>query len=190
MRKNKWNWMAALLMIVVGMSSCSSEEELEVEVDEPLSVNQALFSSDTYDIGYSLRNERGDRTTTFKEGENIIFDVTILNGTGYEIRLGEEREILWSAASVFRSDGEFVGNPTFTNNWTSEYRSFAIEAHGRHHWYCAWLGGFSPLNPLPKGTYYSMLKARVSYRIHDDSTSGGGTKGNDDIELRIPFTVE
>lgn len=129
--------MAALLMIVVGMSSCSSEEELEVEVDEPLSVNQALFSSDTYDIGYSLRNERGDRTTTFKEGENIIFDVTISNATGYKIRLGEEREILWSAASVFRSDGEFVGNPTFTNNWTSEYRSFAIEAHGRHHWYCA-----------------------------------------------------
>jgi hypothetical protein len=35
-----------------------------------------------------------------------------------------------------------------------------------------------------------MLKARVSYRIHDDSTSGGGTKGNDDIELKIPFTVE
>ena len=66
MRKNKWNWMAALLMIVVGMSSCSSEEELEVEVDEPLPANQALFSSDAYSIGYSLSNERGDRTTTLR----------------------------------------------------------------------------------------------------------------------------
>ena len=39
--------MAALLMIVIGMSSCSSDEEVE----EPLSANQALFSSDAYDIG-------------------------------------------------------------------------------------------------------------------------------------------
>ena len=191
--------MAALLMIVVGMSSCSSEEEFEVEVDEPLSANQALFSSDAYDIGYSLRNERGDRTTTFKEGENIIFDITISNATGY----------LMSVMSVFRSDGEYVGNPFQSAFYTMELRWITVEAHSRFHWSCSWIyderyvhdsrygsstsystNVLSPVAPLPKGAYYVMIKSKVMYRIADTLTPGGGTRGNDDIELRIPFTVE
>ena len=185
MEKSKLLWLCAVLMLAVGFSSCSGDG-----IDWQLAGYQASYHVDAYGIGYCLRNEDGDRSTTFREGENIIFDVTIFNATDYEISMGEEREILWSAASVFRSDGEFVGNPMFKNSMTSEYRSFTIDAHGCHHWYCTWLGDYSPLNPLPKGTYYSMLKARVSYRIHDDSTPGGGTKGYDDVELKIPFTVE
>ena len=209
MRKNKWIWMAALLMIVVGMSSCSSEEEFEVEVDEPLSANQALFSSDAYDIGYSLRNEKGNRTTTFKEGENIIFDITILNGTGYKLYMADERDILMSVMSVFRSDGEYVGNPFQSAFYTMELRWITVEAHSRFHWSCSWIyderyvhdgrygsstsystNVLSPVAPLPKGAYYVMIKSNVMYRIADEPTPGGGTRGNDDIELKIPFTVE
>ena len=201
--------MAALLMIVIGMSSCSSEEEFEVEVDEPLSANQALFSSDAYDIGYSLRNERGDRTTTFKEGENIIFDITISNATGYKLHMADERDILMSVMSVFRSDGEYVGNPFQSTFFTEELRWITVEAHSRLHWSCSWIyderyvhddrygsstsystNVLSPVAPLPKGAYYVMIKSNVMYHIADTLTPGGGTKGKDDIELRIPFTVE
>jgi len=204
MKKSKLLWMCAVLMIA-GLSSCSSEEEVE----EQLSANQALFSSDAYDIGYSLRNERGDRTTTFKEGENIIFDVTISNATGYKLHMADERDILMSAMSVFRSDGEFVGNPFQSAFYTFELRWITIEAHGRLHWSCSWIYDeryvhddrygsstsysikvLSPVAPLPKGAYYVMIKSNVMYHIADTPTPDSGTKGNDDIELRIPFTVE
>ena len=159
MEKSKLLWLCAVLMLAVGFSSCSGDG-----IDWQLAGYQASYHVDAYGIGYCLRNEDGDRSTTFREGENIIFDVTILNGTGYEIRLGEEREILWSAASVFRSDGEFVGNPTFTNNWTSEYRSFAIEAHGRHHW----SGGPGFGNTLTRGLdviffFFNMVVEFIKY---------------------------
>ena len=205
MRKNKWNWMAALLMIVIGMSSCSSEDG----IDEQLAGYQASCLSDAYGIGYSLRNENGDRTTTFKEGENIIFDVTILNATGYELHMADERGILMSVMSVFRSDGEYVGNPFQSAYSTMELRWITVEAHGRLHWSCSWIyderyvhdgrygsstsystNVLSPVAPLPKGAYYVMIKSKVMYRIADDPTPGGGTRGNDDIDLRIPFTVE
>ena len=205
MRKNKWNWMAALLMIVIGMSSCSSADG----IDEQLAGYQASCLSDAYGIGYSLRNENGDRTTTFKEGENIIFDVTILNATGYELHMADERGILMSVMSVFRSDGEYVGNPFQSAYSTMELRWITVEAHGRLHWSCSWIyderyvhddrygsstsystNVLSPVAPLPKGAYYVMIKSKVMYRIADDPTPGGGTRGNDDIELRIPFTVE
>ena len=205
MRKNKWNWMAALLMIVIGMSSCSSADG----IDEQLAGYQASCLSDAYGIGYSLRNENGDRTTTFKEGENIIFDVTILNATGYELHMADERGILMSVMSVFRSDGEYVGNPFQSAYSTMELRWITVEAHGRLHWSCSWIyderyvhddrygsstsystNVLSPVAPLPKGAYYVMIKSKVMYRIADDPTPGGGTRGNDDIDLRIPFTVE
>ena len=195
--------MVALLMLA--LTGCSSEEEVE----EQLSANQALFSSDAYDIGYSLRNERGDRTTTFKEGENIIFDVTISNATGYKLHMADERDILMSAMSVFRSDGEYVGNPFQSAFYTMELRWITVEAHSRFHWSCSWIydgryvydsrygsstsystNVLSPVAPLPKGAYYVMIKSNVMYHIADTPTLDSGTKGNDDIELRIPFTVE
>ena len=197
--------MAALLMIVIGMSSCSSADG----IDEQLAGYQASCLSDAYGIGYSLRNENGDRTTTFKEGENIIFDVTILNATGYELHMADERGILMSVMSVFRSDGEYVGNPFQSAYSTMELRWITVEAHGRLHWSCSWIyderyvhddrygsstsystNVLSPVAPLPKGAYYVMIKSKVMYRIADDPTPGGGTRGNDDIDLRIPFTVE
>ena len=205
MRKNKWIWMAALLMIVVGMSSCSSEDGIE----EQLAGYQTSFLADAYGIGYSLRNEDGDRTTTFKVGENIIFDVTIFNATGYELHMADERDILMSVMSVYRSDGEYVGNPFQSAFYTMELRWITVEAHGRFHWSCSWIyderyvhddrydsstsystNVLSPVAPLPKGAYYVMIKSNVMYRIADEPTPGGGTRGNDDIELRIPFTVE
>lgn len=202
MRKSFFCAMVALLTLA--LTGCSEDG-----IEEQLAGCQASFIGDAYGIGYSLKNENGDRTTTFKEGENIIFDVTIINSTGYELHLAEERDILMGIMSVFRSDGEYVGNPFQSAFYTMELRWITIEAHSRFHWSCSWIyderyvhdgrygsstsystNVLSPVAPLPKGAYYVMMKNKVMYHIVDNPTPGGGTKGSDDIELRIPFTVE
>ena len=202
MRKSFFCAMVALLTLA--LTGCSEDG-----IEEQLAGCQASFIADAYGIGYSLKNENGDRTTTFKEGENIIFDVTIINSTGYELHLADERGILMGIMSVFRSDGEYVGNPCQSASTTFELRWLTVEAHGRLHWSYPWIYDeryahddrydsstsfstkvLSPVAPLPKGAYYVMMKYKVMYHIVDNPTPGGGTKGSDDIELRIPFTVE
>ena len=202
MRKSFFCAMVALLTLA--LTGCSEDG-----IEEQLAGCQASFIGDAYGIGYSLKNENGDRTTTFKEGENIIFDVTIINSTGYELHLADERGILMGIMSVFRSDGEYVGNPFQSAFYTMELRWITVEAHGRLHWSYPWIyderyahddrygsstsystNVLSPVAPLPKGAYYVMMKYKVMYHIVDNPTPGGGTKGSDDIELRIPFTVE
>ena len=84
MRKSFFCAMVALLTLA--LTGCSEDG-----IEEQLAGCQASFIGDAYGIGYSLKNENGDRTTTFKEGENIIFDVTIINSTGYELHLADER---------------------------------------------------------------------------------------------------
>jgi len=76
--------MSALLLTIAGLSSCSSD-------DDELTGYQATFHSDAYSLGYGLRNVKGDWTRTFKEGENIIFDVTVNNKMRYELHLADER---------------------------------------------------------------------------------------------------
>ena len=201
--KNCVLWMSALLLTIAGLSSCSSD-------DDELTGYQATFHSDAYSLGYGLRNEKGDWTRTFKEGENIIFDVTVNNKTRYELHLADERDVLFRAMSVYRSDGEYVKNPWESTFYTMELRWLTVEAHSRLHWSCPWIYDeryvhddrygsstsysakdiYPAMDPLPKGMYYVLIKSRVMYRVVDDPTPGGGTKGYDDIELRIPFTVE
>ena len=212
MKKSSILWMFAMLMLAVGISSCNSNyedsEPIDAPLDVPPSIPQARFQTDYYHIGYSLRNEKGITTSTFKEGENIYFDVTINNTTEYELHLGESRAILCRSASIFRSDDEYVGNPFDHMDMTMEYRMMTIEPHGNRHWYCPWtfderyvrsLGYDQPeqliktlslKEPLPKGTYYSMLKAKVQKRLFVDSASGDAITGIDEIELKIPFIVE
>lgn len=182
--------LAAIMLMLAG---CSSDEEIDGLMD-----NQSTFRTDFYSIGYSLKNTKGDRTTTFKEGENIIFDVTIYNTYGNEIALADERDILMGAASVFRSNGEYVGNPWQEAFYTMELRWIHIKAHDCVHWSYPWIYDeryastssistqkLSPMDPLPKGTYYSMIYGRISKRDMSNKASG-----YDDIEMRIPFTVE
>lgn len=181
--------LSALLLI---MSGCSDDEP------DGLKDNQATFRTDLYSIGYSLKNTKGERTTTFKEGENIIFDVTIYNTIGNEIALADERDILMGAASVFQSNGEYVGNPWQAAFYSKELRWILINANDCVHWSYPWIYDeryastssistqkLSPMDPLPKGTYYTRIYGRILKR-----DMGNDASGHDDIEMRIPFTVE
>lgn len=185
-------WISAFLLTTVGMISCSDDEL------DGLRDNQATFKTDLYSIGYSLKNTKGERTSTFKEGENIIFDVVIYNTIGNEIGLADERYILMGAASVYHSNGEYVGNPWQSAFQTFELRWIHIKANDYVHWSFPWIydEGYasassistkvlSPMDPLPKGSYYSMIKGSIMK--HD---MGSDVSGHDDIEMRIPFIVE
>jgi len=213
MKKSLFWGMFAVLTMAVGMSSCNSNYENSEPISEPISerlkkpstISQATFQTDCYQIDYCLRNENGTTTSTFKQGENIYFDVMISNTTEYDLHLGEEREILYSAASIFRSNGEYVGNPFDGMSITQEYRMMTIKPHANTHWWCPWtfdekfvsslgynldFNALSLKKLLPKGTYYSRLKAKVEKRILVDSAPDGEITGLDDIELKIPFVVE
>ena len=213
MKKSLFFGLFAVLTMAVGMSSCNSNYENSEPISEPISerlkkpstISQSTFQTDCYQIDYCLRDENGTATSTFKQGENIYFDVLISNTTEYDLHLGEEREILYSAASIFRSNGEYVGNPFDNIFITEEYRMMTIKSHAYTHWWCPWtfdekfvnslgynldFNALSLKEPLPKGTYYSRLKAKVEKRILVDSAPGGEITGLDDIELKIPFVVE
>ena len=213
MKKSLFFGLFAVLTMAIGMSSCNSNYENSEPISEPISerlkkpstISQATFQTDCYQIDYCLRNENGTTTSTFKQGENIYFDVMISNTTEYDLHLGEEREILYSATSIFRSNGEYVGTPFDGMDITQEYRIMTIKPHAYNHWWCPWtfdenfvsslgynldFNALSLKEPLPKGTYYSRLKAKVEKRILVDSAPGGEITGLDDIELKIPFVVE
>ena len=211
MKKNSFLWMSTLLLAIAGLGSCSSDDDWVSYSDGNwLTGHQVTYRSDAYSLGYGLRNEKGDRTLTFKEGETIIFDVTVYNNTDYKLHMADERDILFSAMSVYRSDGEYVKNPWERAFHTFELRWITVEANSRLHWSCPWIYDerfvhddrygsstsysakdvYPAMDPLPKGKYYVQIKSSVMYLIADDPTPGAGTRGNDDIELRIPFTVE
>ena len=202
MKKSLFFGLFAVLTMAVGQNSCNSNYANSEPISEPISerlkkpstISQATFQTDCYQIDYCLRNENGTATSTFKQGENIYFDVLISNTTEYDLHLGEEREILYSAASIFRSNGEYVGNPFDYIFITEEYRMMTIKPHAYTHWWCPWtfdekfvnslghnhdFNALSLMEPLPKGTYYSRLKAKVMKRILVDSAPGGEITGLD-----------
>ena len=212
MKKNLLLVMSAAMMLTIGISSCSSSDDDDVDkqqsaenkTDEPQSDCEASVSTDVYRIEYSLKNENGDRTTIFKEGENIVFDVTIHNTTQYKLSLADERDFLMGSMSVFSIDGEYVGNPFEEIFFTDELRWVPIDANSSLHWSCSWvyddryahddrygspLPYFKKCNttfkPLPKGTYYSRLKGQILKHVYANDE-----RGFDYIELKIPFIVK
>lgn len=194
--KKSYLLLGMLMLAFVGCSS-SDEEFMESEETETTQkqTDEPTFTNDIYSVDYILKNENGEKTSIFKKGENIIFDVTIKNTTGKEISVGDERTILGGAMSVYRSNDEFVGNPWNDVVMTLELRMKKIEAYGTWHLSCPWridtnllssspIKVFPVMDSLPVGDYFSMMKCRVL-----KSNYPGEITGYDDIELKIPFTV-
>ena len=183
---------AALLL-----SSCSSSDE---GIKDWEANPQVTFQTDAYSIEYSLKNAFGDKTTTFKEGENIVFNVVITNLTGSILNLADERTFLLGLTTVYRADGEFFDNPYDSEYQTDDLRWLSIEPNGTFAFSNSWKLDFrlyssqelvldaatpsiAKAKPLTKGSYYSMLKGRIQKHFGDKA-------GYDDIEMKIPFVVK
>lgn len=180
----KKNWMAVALTMAMAMLtfvSCSSDDNSDI----PSSPHVATFTTDAYQMFYWLENEKSEVTTTFKEGENILFHIKIVNTTNDVIRLCDERN-LWRLMDVFRSDDEYVGNPfDWVNGITEELRWFEVGKDG-YEFVGSWLYSNMYLNmePLPKGSYYCRMRTQLLKKVVATDTSG-----SDEIDMKIPFIV-
>ena len=115
------------------IAGCSNDDEektpiIETEVEAPncaVAVNPIELPDEGLAIYYCLRNPEGEPTTTFKYGEDIIFDLHIVNCTDENIFIaGEEhsrpklfttpyieRGVKNGLFNVCRKNGKHVGYP-------------------------------------------------------------------------------
>lgn len=162
------------VLLSAGMfCACSNSDEIE---SNPLSSGELTNEADEADskiqISYSLLNDYGLPTSSFKYGEDICFELTITNKSDKVIFIYNDFILDEDLFRVYLEDGTDMGTP-----WTSfgsNYVAIGIEPKGSMRIACNWIKAFSthqPLtkkkdfNPLPCGKYYTSFK--VYYRNLD-----------------------
>lgn len=141
MKKKSLLWISVLLLMLVG---CSSEGEY-------LNNNEGIIPT------FRLLNENGEETTTFKSGDNIYFDLEIVNNCdtmmvftsesqndiviqqgiskeGADLFFPLSNEELFS---VFDKNGKKIGNP-YTGLYCNTSFMKVIEPHSKYHARCNW----------------------------------------------------
>lgn len=144
-----------LLAVLLPMG-CSNEEEDERAV--------------LIDYTFQLSTIEGNITKVFRYGDNIVFDLQIINYSDYDITYGSvDADILLGEDLfyVYSKDGNGIGLP-----WTGMYceytgqRSFVIPSHSIKRVCCTWklckeISASHPLcksednTTLPIGDYYT-----------------------------------
>ena len=143
---------AGLLFSVV---SCSSDDNV-VKIDEK---GNDVFTNDEDNITFCLYNKDMQKTVSFKEGENIIFDLTIYNNTDATWTIkrdfnGGDLVLDENFFCVYRENGERIGVP-----WSgmfceeSNQQEWSYSPHSVLHLKCSWYMDFSiaTTHPLCKG---------------------------------------
>ena len=155
--------------------SCSSDDA----VGETILVDRwTVQDYDSISVDFSLLNAEGQAVRTFKEGEQILFRLTVTNKRNTTLRIQNPVYIVGEDLfQVYSSDKQPVGRPwdmyiqyfgPLTHYW-SAHKSYVYE--------CAWLGQVidpdedidPPLSglvllknherqPLPVGSYYTEFK--------------------------------
>ena len=115
-----------------------------------------------------LRTIDGKETTTFKVGENILFDLEITNVTDSVVKIGpfDPNIIRYDVFTVYTDDGKIIGSPTKIWDETAIMKYYCIQSGQALKWKCTWLkdDNVQPthpmihaddLKPLPVGKYYT-----------------------------------
>lgn len=175
----------ALMAVAVGllMTSCSSDSDVE----EPIKpdTNTTVFENDMIRVDYLLKNSAGQAVTTFKEGEDISFYLSVTNKSNEKIeKILSEQVITEDIFTVYSLDGnKEVGKPWDGFSWGVPNTS--TPTHNNYVYKCSWLGvnkvdengrpldieygsgniGFfttKPRTPLPKGKYYTEFLLHIN----------------------------
>lgn len=118
---------------------------------------------------YFLTNEKGENTTAFGYGEDIIFNLIVNNDGDGAYSICDENELIKSAYIVYTSDSQYV-NCAYT--YMEEIlRSLSIAPGEQHVWQQKW-----ERDPLPVGDYYTTFVLDV--------------EGQETKEYTINFKVE
>lgn len=175
----------ALIAVSVGLllTSCSSDSGVEESIK--LDTNTIVFENDMIRVDYLLKNSAGQAVTTFKEGEDISFYLSITNKSNEKIeKILSGQVISEDIFTVYSVDGNNeVGKPWDGFSWGVPNTS--TPTHDNYVYKCSWLGsnkvdvngrpldieygsgniGFfttRPRTPLPKGKYYTEFLLHIN----------------------------
>lgn len=153
--------LTALFLLAIGVSSCSVDSyDNPVDKEEHGVVNSSDY---TVNVDYHLENAEGIETTTFKEGENIVFSISVVNKSKSD--LTQHRDpLVGSAMMVYNSDGKAVGTPLYA--WDEDIEDvlywFVVKAGGRTYWRVPWVYDASLLDSNDE-TFHLSERKRVGY---------------------------
>ena len=127
---------------------------------------------DSIQVTFSLLNSKGERTKTFSSGEDIIFDLTILNKRSQTFWYGSYYDLLGDDMfRVFTEKGMPIGTSWhYPEEDVLIFRGIAPLSE--KHWQCPWLSSSStqPSSPfilndknrtLSKGKYYAVAPVHI-----------------------------
>lgn len=169
--KNKLIYLlSVLLLMFVSLNSCSSDDEISEKNDEISETIDTL----TLTAHLGFQDESGVEKYVFKEGENIVFRLDVINNSEEDVII-HGNIILYDAFHVYSSQGEDFGKPydvyiselvggtiipsksiiTYLCKWLNDPNSELLwEPHYIHY-------KIDKRRPLPKGDYYSQFTIRL-----------------------------
>ena len=185
-----------LFVLSFGMAGCSNDEDSElpsVPTDSTKSTTPedkpfvgVTYMEDSIKIQLQLLNSDSVAMNTFKEGEDIIFKLTIMNMSGELVMITPIDEFSDdNIFNIYSSNGSYVGKP-WDGRWIALIHSFLTPGMLQEHT-CSWLeepvgdtvdyllNGIStsiarvPIRyykqerrqPLPKGSYYTLFNVSI-----------------------------
>ena len=172
--------------MAVMVSSCSSEDDDD-------------NNSSDVELNFSLLNENGKESTIFKEGENVCFDLEIVNNGNSDFVYclnfdGGDLVLDNDFFCVYTEKGERIGTP-----WTGMFcemslqKEWHIPAKTTHHVRCSWLSSsvFTNTHPLCKFEESPSLSQGV-YKVAFDVKyrTSSNAKKLINKKFNIKFAVE
>ena len=185
-----------LFVLSFGMTGCSNDEgnELPSVPTDPIELTTpeekpfvgVTYMEDSVKIQLQLLNSDSVAMDTFKEGEDIIFKLTIMNMSSELVMITPIDEFSDdNIFNIYSSNGSYVGKP-WDGRWIALIHSFLTPGMLQEHT-CSWLeepvgdtvdyllNGTStsiarvPIlyykqerrQPLPKGSYYTQFDVSV-----------------------------
>ena len=191
-----------LCMIVLCVAGCKDDDEVAY-INVP-SEDAFTLTRDSVRVDFLLLNERGDTTTVFREGEDIVFDLKVTNHsskahniglitnmfTNYLFRVyseyGRDFGMSFHYPDDMVGDGDIVSGP-----------GYDLLSGSTYHCLCSWKGNkeiytYAPFHhnsntpTLYKGRYYTIAKIRLGYKFNEPDKADKGLIFN----CGIHFTIE
>lgn len=205
MRNNALLSCIMVIAVTCGIMSCekdadsftSDSDVTRISADDSIKAVIAdslanLARLDSVEVNFMLLNEEGKQSSTFAYGENITFQVTLLNHSKKVVKLTTSWQLIGgdNAFMVYTKEGETVGRPWDILTVPMVYPEpiYSIIADNSFYWKCKWRGyviGLSEddpsLNTMPflllqekervnlaKGTYYCKFTVCLGSNIYVD----------------------
>ena len=181
------------ILLSLGMfCACSSDDEIDNDLSVDDLTNGTDSVADIIQFSFSLLNNDGLPTSSFKYGEDICFELTVTNKSNKELLLFNDFFLGEDLFRVYLENGTGVGTP-WTDYNSSNYIALGIAPKSSISFTCNWIKALStkwPLaknkdfDPLPRGNYYTKFK--IKYRNLDNILQDEFLEK----EFNISFTIQ